>query len=140
MAKLGRYSANRIKTQDLTAAYTVKVADCGTLFTLNSATEFAVTLPSAADMGSGWWCEIWVKAAPSGTDYTVVTSGSEVVLNGNFGVSADAVGDTEAADATTITFVDGAAKVGDWVRLVSDGSKIWVSGHHAANGGITITG
>ena len=142
MSKLGRYSADRKKIEDLIAAKTVTVADCGTIFTLNSATEFATTLPTVADAGKGWWCEFWVKAAPSGANYTVVTNGSENVIEGN--VLATAAGrpaDTATAGTSgdTITFVGSQAVVGDHVRLVCDGTNFWVTGFASGSAAITLT-
>ena len=36
MSKIGRYSADRKKIQNLSSVYTASVADCGTVFTLST--------------------------------------------------------------------------------------------------------
>ena len=58
MSKSGRYAANRIKIEELTASKTITIADCGTLFNVNPAADVTLTLPAAADAGKGWWCEV----------------------------------------------------------------------------------
>ena len=58
MSKLGRYSADRKKIQDVdttNATITVDVADCGTIFVLkNSATAITMNMPAASKAGKGW--------------------------------------------------------------------------------------
>ena len=111
----------------------------GTLF-LNSATEFAVTLPAPA---LGLTYTFIVGAAPSGASYTVVTNASAQIIAGHVLTSgfADSGSDVElTAGATTITFVDGVSVVGDYARLVSDGTNWYAHCVCAAEAGITITG
>ena len=143
MSKLGRYSAQRRKVKELTAAHTVTVAECGTEFLLNSATEFAVTLPNAADAGQGWWARFIIAAAPASADYTVIATDSDgdnihgVVLTGEDS-SADA--DKTAGTGTdVITFVDGKAKQGDFVDIMTDGTNWYVWGAASEHDGITYT-
>jgi len=136
MAKSGRYSADRKKIEDLTAAKTVEVHDCGTVFTLNSSTEFTVTLPSVAKAGKGWWCKFIVKAAPSGADYVITAAGSDtmvgVVVTGADGTATDQAGTGQVA------FKDGAAVEGDQVEVLCDGIKWYVLGHCNAATGIDM--
>src|SRR5690242_12822680 len=63
--------------KDLTATTTLTAADSGATLFLNSATEFATTLPAVA---AGLRFTFIVKAAPSGASYTVVTASSANVL------------------------------------------------------------
>jgi hypothetical protein len=123
---------------DLTAASTLTAADSGKTFFLNSATEFATTLPSPA---AGLRFKFVVKAAPASASYTVVTASSANIIIG--GINELEVDTTEdgpyIADGDTITFVDGVAVVGDYVDLVSDGTSWYVSGQANADGGITLT-
>ena len=137
MAKLGRYSADRKKIQELTAAYTVKVADCGTIFLLNSATEFATTLPAVAAAGNGWWCKFIVKAAPASADYTIVKASGDAatVIHGVSAFSSGSItnapltlADTTAGTGEqTITIKDGKAKQGDQIELICDGTNYYAT-------------
>jgi hypothetical protein len=123
---------------DLTAASTLTAADSGKTLFLNSATEFATTLPSPA---AGLRFRFVVKAAPSGASYTVVTASSANILIGGINeLEVDTGSDGPyIADGDTITFADGVAVVGDYVDLVSDGTSWYVSGQANADGGITLT-
>ena len=143
MAKLGRYSADRKKVKELTAAHTVPVSACGTHFMLNSATEFAVTLPDAAKAGQGWWARFTVVAAPASASYTVVATDDDgdnihgVVLTAEIsGGDADSTGGT---GTDVITFVDGKAKQGDFVEVMSDGTNWYVWGAATEQDGITYS-
>lgn len=125
----------------LTAADTLVASDCGKTIFLNSATEFAVTLPAAADTNvAGCDLKVVVQAAPSGANYTVVTAGSENTLIG--GVNELEVDTTEdgpySAVGDVIAFVSGVAVVGDFVDLKSNGVSWYISGQTKADGGVTI--
>ncbi len=148
MANLGRYSADRKKIQELTAAYTVKVADCGTIFLLNSATEFATTLPKVADAGNGWWCKFIVKAAPASNDYTIsgTLGESDTVFHGVSAFSSGSAANVPLtlADTTAgtgegiITIKDGKAVQGDQIEIVCDGSNYYVTCLMKSNEAITF--
>ena len=136
MSKLGRYSADRKKVEDLTATKTVEVAECGTIFTLNSSSEFTTTLPSVADAGNGWWCKFIVKAAPSGADYIITAAGSDAII-GVIVTGADGAA-TDQSGTGQIEFKDGAAIEGDQVELICDGNKWYALGHCNAATGIDM--
>jgi hypothetical protein len=141
MAKLGRYSADRKKVKELTAAHTVSVAECGTYFMLNSATEFAVTLPNASEAGSGWWARFYVVSRPQSADYTVEAT----VADGDnmYGVILSAEDAAGSGDTTTggavdvITFKDGKARQGDFVEVMTDGTNWYTYGAATEQDGIT---
>ena len=141
MSKLGRYAADRKKIKELTAAHTVSVAECGTYFMLNSATEFAVTLPNASDAGSGWWARFYVVAAPSGADYTVVaTAGDGDNMHGVVLSAEDAAGSGDSTGGTAvdvINFENGKAKQGDFVEVMTDGTNWYMFGAATEQDGIT---
>lgn len=126
--------------ENVTAANVITHDESSKLFALNSATEFASTLPAVAD-SAGMTVRFVIRAAPSGASYTVVTDSSENTL---YGVVVEAETDTGQDGPTiqagdTITFVDGVAVIGDWVELTCDGTYWYVSGMTAADGGITLT-
>ena len=124
----------------LSAATTLTANKSGGTFFLNSATEFAVTLP-APQLGLQY--TFIVSAAPSGASYTVVTEGGCQVMAGHVLTSgfADSGSDVETTAAgTTITFVDGVSVVGDKAFVISDGTSWFASCITAVEAGITITG
>lgn len=138
-ADLNRVSAAGAYAVD-TAVQTLTVADLNKVHYLNSTTEFATTLPAVAD-AAGYWVEFFVKAAPSGASYTIVTASSENKIIGHILTSQDAGGsaDSETTGGDTIAFVDAKAVVGDWVKLSCDGAFWYCRGSSKVFDAITIT-
>ena len=121
--------------KELTAASSLANADSGKIFLLNSATEFATTLPAPK---KGWEGTFIVKAAPSGADYTIVTPSGAILGSVSAGAADDAADTSDGSD-TTITFVDGEAVAGDYIKLVCDGTNYYIIGGLAkVAAGITI--
>ena len=121
--------------EELTAASTLTAEQSGSVFFLNSATEFATTLPAPA---AGLTYTFIVKAAPSGADYTIVTTSSANIIKGQAVNAAGVAGDTGTAD-DTISFVSAAAVAGDMVTVISDGTSWFAKGFCAVAAGITFT-
>jgi len=122
--------------KELTAASSLANADSGKVFLLNSTTEFATTLPSPK---KGWEGTFIVKAAPSGANYTVVAPSGAILGSISAGAADDAADTSDGSD-TTISFVDGEAVAGDYVKLVCDGTNYYIIGGLAkVAAGITIS-
>lgn len=119
----------------LTAASTLTAEQSGTTFFLNSATEFATTLPAPA---AGLNYTFIVTAAPSGASYTVVTASSANIIKGQAVNAAGVAGDTGTAD-DTISFVDAQAVAGDQVSVISDGTYWYAKAFCAVAAGVTFT-
>lgn len=122
----------------LSAASTLTAEDSGKVFFLNSATEFATTLPAPV---LGFRAKFIVSAAPDGASYTIVTAGGANIIKGGVNEleTNDTVDGPSDTDGDTITFVDGVAVAGDYVELISDGTSYFVTGQTVADGGVTIT-
>lgn len=138
----GATFAHKKKVVNLTATYQLLEKDSGKIFMLNSATEFATTLPSIADAGIGWYCKIVVDAAPASASYTVVEKASAdtnvIIVNGINELEVDTSDDgVYNAGCTTLTFADGVAVQGDFIDIWCDGSNYYVSGQTKADGGLT---
>ena len=119
--------------EDVTATNVITAAESGSVFILNSGTEFVSTLPAHA---AGLNFRFIIGAAPSGASYTVVTASSTNTIQGLAEVAGAVVA---AVDEDTITFTDGAAAIGDWVEVVSDGTNWYVSGSGVASTAIVFT-
>jgi hypothetical protein len=124
-----------VANTELTAASTLTAAQSGTTFFLNSATEFATTLPAPA---AGIEYTFIVKTAPSGASYTVVTASSANIIKGQAYPASGAAGDTGTAD-DTISFVDAQAVAGDMVTVISDGTSWFAKAYCAVAAGVTFT-
>ena len=136
--------SHKLKVKELLAASTLAEADSGSILLLNSATEFATTLPAVADAGAGWYCKFVVKAAPSSASYTVIEGeGSDanvIIVNGINELEVDTSDDgVYNAGCTFINFKDGVAVQGDWVYIFCDGTNYYASGQTKADEGITAT-
>jgi hypothetical protein len=126
-----------VATTELTAASTLTAAQSGTTLFLNSATEFATTLPLPA---AGLMYTFIVKAAPSGASYTIVTSSSANIIKGVQVTAEDAGGSGDSGTADdTITFVDGQAVAGDTVTVISDGTNWFAYAVTKLVAGLTFT-
>ena len=123
--------------KELTEASTLSSADSGKVFMLNSANEFATTLPAPSN--TGWEATFIVKAAPSGANYTIVAPSGAILGSVSAG-AADDVADTSDGTDTTISFIGGSSVAGDYVKLVSDGTNFYiVGGLGKVAAGITIS-
>ena len=122
--------------EDTTAANTLTAAECGKTIMLNSATEFATTLPAPS---AGCRFKFIVKAAPASASYTIVsTSGADIIAVTVNELETDTADDGPYDDnADTVTFVDGVAVEGDFLDCISDGTKYYCNGQTNADGGIT---
>lgn len=124
-------------TEVSTGTNVITAAESGTVFFLNSATEFVTTLP-AASTSAGVHYKFIVTAAPVGASYTIVTNASENLIIGNqISIAGDA-GDSGIAD-DTITFVDGQSVAGDYVELHCDGTNWFAYAISKIAAGMTFT-
>lgn len=124
---------------DLSVASEIATADpapaqseCGKTIFLNSTTEFATTLPAPLQ---GCKFSVVVKAAPSGADYTIVTTGADII----YGNSVSGDGALNASAEDTISLKSGSAVVGDRVDLFSDGTNWYATAITFTSAGITFT-
>ncbi|MDP6168996.1 MAG: hypothetical protein QF780_03225, partial [Candidatus Marinimicrobia bacterium] len=122
------------RVENVTSTNTITVAESGKTFFLNSGTEFVSTLPAPA---AGLEYTFIIKAAPASASYEIKTNGDTDILIGlvTCATSDDLGANDDNADV--ITFVDGQAVVGDWVRVVSDGTSWYFSGACKVAEGIT---
>lgn len=125
MAKSGRYSADRKKIEVLTAAKTVEVHDCGTVFMAGDINA-TITLPSAAAAGKGWWCKFILSADLSAGDVIVTAAGSDTIEIVS-ACSADGAA-VDISGTGQVNFVDTAAKKGDQVEFLTDGTSWYALG------------
>ena len=120
----------------VTAANVITAAECGTTFYLNSATEFASTLPALSAVSAGCEFNFIVKAAAAAANYTVLSGNSlENLIHGLISVNSTMVA---CATEDTITLVDGNA-IGDHIRLRSDGAAWYLTGETLTAAKLTCT-
>jgi hypothetical protein len=124
--------------ETVAATNVIAATESGMTYFLSHATEFASTLPAPA---AGLKFTFIVADAPETASYTIVTNAAAQVIFGHQVSVAGDAGDVEATGgATTITFVDGQAVVGDRAYLISDGTNWYAEVVTAVAAGATITG
>ena len=143
MAKSGRYSADRKKVQSITASISLTKADCGTFMMLNAAAGCTVTLPSIADAGQGWWCRFIVATNCSSNEYIIQENASydtDTIIGGINELEVDTSDDGPSSTGCTyITIANGTDTVGDFVEVMTDGTKWYIAGQTKVDGGIGLT-
>jgi hypothetical protein len=126
-------------TEVVNATNVITAAESGSVFFLNSATEFVSTLPAAA---AGLKFTFIVTAAPSGASYTIVTDSSANIIKGQIytlDVNSTTDADFETSGGDTISFVDAKSVAGDTVELICDGTNWFARGFCSVFDAITIT-
>jgi len=130
-------AGSKLKVEAITANKTLAAADSGTRFTIGTATA-AVTLPTVAVAGSGWYCEFWVNDNTAAT--TITSPGTDLIL-GNVRTGADNA-TPQLMPATviateTLVFTTSAVQ-GDFARLFCDGTNYFITGMSRVAEGITL--
>ena len=124
----------------LDATKSLDAYDSGKVFMLNKSAGFTVTLPAVADAGAGWWCKFIVKAL--GT-YVVTekTSDDENILVTQINELTDSVGPSSTGHTQITMEVGGFGPliaIGDMYTVVSNGSKYFIQGTTANDGGAAL--
>jgi hypothetical protein len=138
-AELNMAADHSANVEVVTATNAIAATESGMTYFLNSATEFVSTLPAPA---AGLRFSFIVTAAPSGADYTIVTTSSSNIIKGQV-LSADlnaaSDGDIETSGGDTISFVSAKAVAGDRVDVICDGTNWFAYGQCTVFDAITIT-
>tara|TARA_Y100000310_G_C20398913_1_gene676452 strand:- start:338 stop:796 length:459 start_codon:yes stop_codon:yes gene_type:complete len=127
----------RLPVEVIDGNITLTAADSGKRYTIGSATA-AVTLPTVAVAGSGWYCEFWVNDNTAAT--TITAPGTDLIL-GNVRTGADNA-TPQLMPATVIgtevlVFTTSAVQ-GDFARLFCDGTNYFITGMSRVAEGITL--
>jgi uncharacterized cupin superfamily protein len=122
--------------ETVTTTNVITADENGKTFILSLAGGFESTLPTPA---AGLHFKFIVGVAPT-TAYTIVTESSSNIIHGQVCTPEDAAGSVATvASADTITFVANLAIIGDYVKVVSDGTSWFLSGMCSVQDGITTT-
>ena len=137
-AEINQAADHSANVEIVIATNVITAAESGATFFLNAATEFVSTLPAPA---AGLRYKFIIAAAPSGADYTIVTTSSANIMN--ISITAITAGDAGELGQSqdVITFVGSGAPgpsiVGDWVECISDATSWFCSGTESIDTGIT---
>ena len=136
---MGRVFFNtRKNVQDVDGAHAMAAADSGKVFTLSStAGACEITLLPAADLVEGWNCKLIVKEdTPTG----VITgaAGSAIIDMVMKDAGANASNST-AGTAVSNILIGVAAKQGDYINLICDGSTYYAECLSSTDDSITTS-
>lgn len=135
----GTWTSRFPQGEVVTATNVIDSTENGKTFFLDSATEFVSTLPAPA---AHLKFSFIVKTAPSGADYTIVTTSSSNIIKGQVytvDVNSATDPDLESAGADTISFVASKAIAGDRVDVICDGTNWFAYCFCSVFDAITIT-
>ena len=119
---MGRVFFNTRKNiVDVVAAKTVLPSESGSIFMINQASAYAITLPAPADAQRGWHCEFIVGTVGSYAN-TITCTGTDLFHGFDMAQEGGDVawGATEGTGIDVITLISGVTK-GDRVSIMCDG-------------------
>ena len=124
----------------VSAAKTLLPSDSGSVFMINQASAYAITLPNASDAQRGWNAEFIIGTANTNAVTIEATDSDGNNIHGHSidGEDGAAQTVTEGTGVDVITFISGATK-GDRVSLMCDGVSYYVFGLAADKAHITLT-
>ena len=139
---MGRVFFNTRKNMvDVAAAKTLIASDSGSVFNINQASAYEITLPLMSTIEKGWNAT-FVIGTVAANAVTIANNTAEDTIVGIVSYSDTDTSNAAAATAETavdeIVFVSG-AKLGDTVRIVANGANYFATAqaHDAAH--ITIS-
>lgn len=129
---------NKDLTEVVTATNVITAAESGSVFFLNSATEFVSTLPALA---AGLHFTFIVTAAPSGASYTVVAASATPIKGQVLTVDVNSATDPSfsTSGVLTVTFVDSKSVAGDKAEFWCDGTNWFVVANCSVFDAITLS-
>ena len=118
------------KIRHVNAAITLTAEDSGTVFMINQAAAYAITLPECATEDNklmGWSAEFILGTVASNAVTVIVTDDDGDIMHGHGIDGEDGVAQTvsEGTGFDVVTFISGATK-GDRASIVCDGDSYYV--------------
>ena len=125
--------------QSVTDALALTKADSGKVLMLDDAAGFTLTLPSVAEAGAGWNVRVIVSTNCTSNSYIITekTSADTDVLVSQINELTDTVGPSSTGH-TTLTIGNATDTVGDSYDIVCNGTKFFITGSTAADGGAAL--
>ena len=123
---MGRVFFNtRKNVTEISAAYEVAATESGTVFMINQASAYAITLPAPATALDGFHCEFIVGTVGSYAN-TITCTGTDLFHGFDTAQEGGDVtwGVTEGTGIDVITIISGATK-GDRVQIECDGTSYY---------------
>jgi len=131
------------KIRHVNAAITLKAEDSGTIFMINQAAAYAITLPECATEDNklmGWSAEFILGTVASNAVTVQVTDDDGDIMHGHGIDGEDGAAQTvsEGTGFDVVTFISGATK-GDRASIICDGDSYYVFSLAADKAHITFS-
>ena len=135
---MGRVFFNtRKNVVNLAAAYTVLASDSGTVFTINQASAYEITLPLMSTIEDGWNVQFVISTAAANAVTIANHTDEDTIVGGVAGADGGAATHAETA-VDEIVFISGAV-LGDQCTVVYNGANYCVTGYAADVAHITVS-
>jgi hypothetical protein len=131
------------KIRHVNAAITLTAEDSGSIFMINQAAAYAITLPECATEDNklmGWSAEFILGTVASNAVTVQVTDDDGDIMHGHGIDGEDGAAQTvsEGTGFDVVTFISGATK-GDRASIICDGDSYYVLSHAADKAHITFS-
>jgi len=122
----------------LDAAYTVLESDSNKVFMMSSTGgAYQVTMPTTVANLEGFHCKfIVLEDTPTG-DITIAFGSA--IVDGNVNDSQGDAGPSTAGTAVSNILIEAAAKQGDYLNVMCDGTSWYFEAHSAVSNGFTTS-
>jgi hypothetical protein len=138
---MGRTTALKnfmVKPVALTENRILTDSDSGKTYFLNATGGLTVTLPSPR---GGVNFEFIVKTAPTTGNYRVYAKDGAEIIRGNImttDVNSNLMPDRETGGTENVKFISGIARIGDSLKIISDGTYWYANGFTAVIDGLSF--
>ena len=135
---MGRVFFNtRKNVVNLAAAYTVLPSDSGTVFTINQASAYEITLPLMSTIEDGWNVQFILSTVAANAVTIANHTDEDTIVGGVAGADGGAATAAESA-VDEVVFISG-AQLGDTCTIVANGANYFVSGFANDAAHITVS-
>ena len=122
---------------NLSAAYTLLPSDSGSVFVINQASVYEITLPLMSTIEDGWNATFIISTAAANAVTIANNTAEDTIVGGIAGHDGGAATGAETA-VDEIVFISGAV-LGDTCTVVYNGANYCVTGYAADVAHITVS-
>ena len=135
---MGRVFFNtRKNVVDVAAAKVLKASDSGSVFNINQASAYEITLPLASTISDGWNATFVIGTVGSNAVTIANNTAEDLIVGGIAGADGGAATHAETA-VDEIVFINGAV-LGDTCHVLFNGTNFCVTGYAADVAHITVS-
>ena len=135
---MGRVFFNTRKNMvDVAAAKTLIASDSGSVFVINQASAYEITLPLMSTIETGWNVKFILGTVAANAVTIANNTAEETIVGGVAGADGGAATHAETA-VDEVVFISGAV-LGDQCTITANGANYFVTGYAADVAHITVS-